>query len=175
MPATTTIAALCLLLPLAAVIGFYDVRYRRIPNKCVLLTLACGIVINYATAGLTGVQSATGGCLLGFGLMLVLHLFGAMGAGDVKLFAAICSVFGTHLVIPVFIVVLLTGGVLAIYTTLRNGTLLATLERVIQIFIGLLPGWQVPRFEVPADRRHTVPYGVAITIGSLLSLGVFRA
>ena len=172
---TTTIAALSLLVPLTAVITYFDVRYRRIPNLFVLATLVSGLVINLVTGGLGGLWTSAGGCLLGFVLMLVLHLFGAMGAGDVKLFAAVGSVFGTQLVVPVFLVVLLTGGVLAVYTIVRNGTLLMTLTRVLQIFVGFLPGWQMPRFEVPADRRHTLPYGVAITLGSLISLFVFRA
>ena len=31
----------------------------------------------------------------------------------------------------------------------------------------------VPTFTVPADRRLTVPYGVAIVLGSVISLAVF--
>jgi prepilin peptidase CpaA len=172
---TTTIAALSLLLPLTAVITYFDVRYRRIPNVFVLATLVSGLVINFVGGGLHGLAASAGGCLLAFGLMFVLHVFGAMGAGDVKLFAAVGAVFGTPLVVPTFLVVLLTGGALAVYTILRNGTALSTLTRVLQIFVGLLPGWQIPRFDVPADRRHTLPYGVAITAGSIISLFVFRA
>jgi prepilin peptidase CpaA len=172
---TTTIAALVLLLPLTAIITYFDVRYRRIPNLFVLATLVSGFIINFMAAGLSGLTASAGGCLLAFGLMFVLHVFGAMGAGDVKLFAAVGSVVGSGMVPETFLVVLLTGGVLAVYTILRNGTVLTTLTRVLQIFVGLLPGWQIPRFDVPADRRHTLPYGVAITLGSLISLFVFRA
>jgi prepilin peptidase CpaA len=172
---TTTIAALSLLLPLTAIITYFDVRYRRIPNVFVLATLVSGLLINFVAGGMGGLRASAGGCLLAFGLMLVLHVLGAMGAGDVKLFAAVGSVVGMHLVVSTFLVVLLTGGVLAVYTILRNGTALATLTRVLQIFAGFLPGWQMPRFEVPTDRRHTLPYGVAITFGSLISLFVFRA
>jgi prepilin peptidase CpaA len=172
---TTTIAALSLLLPLTGIITYFDVRYRRIPNVFVLATLVSGLLINFVAGGLAGLWASAGGCLMAFGLMFMLHVFGAMGAGDVKLFAAVGSVVGTGLVPSTFVVVLLTGGVLAVYTILRNGTLLSTLTRVLQIFVGLLPGWQMPRFEVPPDRRHTLPYGVAITLGSLISLFVFRA
>ncbi|HEX8558887.1 MAG TPA: A24 family peptidase [Pyrinomonadaceae bacterium] len=172
---TATIAALVLLLPLTALITYFDVRYRRIPNVFVLATLLSGLIINCTSAGLAGLWASAGGCLLAFGLMFVLHVFGAMGAGDVKLFAAVGAVLGSGLVPETFLVVLLTGGALAVYTILRNGTALTTLTRVLQIFVGLLPGWQMPRFEVPADRRHTLPYGVAITLGSLISLFVFRA
>jgi prepilin peptidase CpaA len=125
--------------------------------------------------GFDGLAGSVKGCLLGFGVMLMLHIFGALGAGDVKLFAAIGSIIGVKLVLPTLVVVSLVGGVLAIYTMLRANLVRTTMLRVLQIFVGLLPGWQMPRFSVPADKRHTIPYGVAITVGSLISLAIFRA
>jgi prepilin peptidase CpaA len=107
--------------------------------------------------------------------MLLLHVFGAMGAGDVKLFASIGAVLGAKLVLPTFLVVVLVGGALAVVTMVRGGVVRETLWRVMQIFVGLLPGWEMPRFSVPEERRHTIPYGVAITFGSLISLAIFRA
>ncbi|MDT7689800.1 MAG: prepilin peptidase CpaA [Acidobacteriota bacterium] len=172
---TATIAALALLLPLTAVITYFDVRYRRIPNVFVLATLISGLIINFMAGGFDGLMASAGGCLMAFVLMFVLHVFGAMGAGDVKLFASIGAVVGASLVIPTFLTVVLTGGVLAVVTMVRGGMVRETLWRVAQIFVGLLPGWQMPKFAVPAERRHTIPYGVAITVGSLISLAIFRA
>jgi prepilin peptidase CpaA len=106
--------------------------------------------------------------------MFTFHIFGAMGAGDVKLFAAIGAVTGASLVIPTFLVVVLTGGLLAVVSMIRGGMVKTTMLRVLQIFVGLLPGWQMPKFAVPADRRHTIPYGVAITMGSIISMAIFR-
>jgi prepilin peptidase CpaA len=164
-----------LLIPLAVVITYYDVRYRRIPNAFVLATLLSGVVINLIFGGLQGALASLGGCVFAFTLMFILHVFGAMGAGDVKLFAAVGSVVGAQLVLPTFFVVILTGGLLAVCLMLRAGAIRTTMQRVLQILVGLLPGWQMPRFAVPADRRLTIPYGVAITFGSLISLAVFRA
>lgn len=164
-----------LLVPLAVIITYYDVRYRRIPNLFVLATLISGLIINVAFSGFSGVLSSLGGCALAFFLMFMMHMFGAMGAGDVKLFAAIGAVIGSSLVLPTLAVVAITGGVLAVISMIRAGTVQITMQRVLLILAGLLPGWQMPRFEVPADRRHTIPYGVAITTGSLISLAIFRA
>ena len=172
---TLTIVNYALLVPLAALITYYDARYRRIPNAFVLATLVAGLAMNAALGGWQGLLSSAGGCLAAFCLMLLLHVFGAMGAGDVKLFAAIGSVVGSSLVVPTFLVVLLTGGVLAVVTMIRGGFVRETLWRVLQIFVGLLPGWELPRFSVPAERAKTIPYGVAITLGSLISLAIFRA
>ncbi len=164
-----------LLIPLAVIITYYDVRYRRIPNAFVLAALISGLVVNTLLGGLSGALASLGGCAFAFALMFMLHLFGAMGAGDVKLFAAIGAIIGSSLVLPTFLIVALTGGVLAVLTMIRAGSVRATLFRVLQILIGFLPGWEMPRFSVPADRRHTIPYGVAITFGSLISLFVFHA
>lgn len=170
-----TVVTIALLLPLAGVITYHDVRYRRIPNAFVLAALVGGIAINGIFGGVSGLIASMGGCALAFGLMFMLHIFGAMGAGDVKLFAAIGAVTGAHLVLPTFIVVVLTGGVLALFSIIRAGVLVSTMHRVLQILVGMLPGWEMPRFAVPTDRTHTIPYGVAITIGSIISTAVFRA
>jgi prepilin peptidase CpaA len=175
MSGSLFIVVVALLIPLAIIITYYDVRYRRIPNAFVLATLASGLIINTIYGGLNGMLMSLGGCAIAFILMFVLHIFGAMGAGDVKLFAAIGSLTGANMVLPTFLVVILTGGALALLLTLRSGAVRTTMQRVLQILVGLLPGWEMPRFAIPADRRHTIPYGVAITFGSLISLAIFRA
>ena len=170
-----TLVNIVLLIPLAIVIGYYDVRYRRIPNPFVLATLVSGVAMNTIFGGLQGLYGSLGGCAFAFVLMFMLHVFGAMGAGDVKLFAAIGAVTGAHLVLPTFVVVILTGGLLAMVSIIRAGVVMTTMQRVLQILVGLLPGWEMPRFAVPSDRRHTIPYGVAITLGSIISTTIFRA
>jgi prepilin peptidase CpaA len=168
------IASLVLLVPLAIIIIYHDVKYRRIPNAYVLATLISGITINTAFGGVRGALSSLAGCALAFILIFILHVFGAMGAGDVKLFSAIGAVTGAHLVVPTFLVVVLTGGLLALVSVVRAGAVRSTMHRVLQIFVGFLPGWEMPKFSVPTDRSHTVPYGVAITIGGLISIAIFR-
>ncbi|HYY58257.1 MAG TPA: A24 family peptidase [Pyrinomonadaceae bacterium] len=164
-----------LLAPLAVVIAYYDVRYRRIPNAFVLAALVGGLTINAIFAGFSGLLASLSGCALAFFPLFILHIFGAMGAGDVKLFAAVGAIVGAGLVLPTLLIVMITGGVIAVYSMIRAGTVRATMQRVLMILVGLLPGWQMPRFAVPADRRHTIPYGVAIMIGSLISVALFRA
>ena len=171
---TATIFQL-ILVPLAVLIIYHDVRYRRIPNPFVLAALISGLTINFVLGGFNGALSSIGGCLLAFILMFILHVFGAMGAGDVKLFAAIGSVIGAQLVLPTFVVVVLMGGLLALVTTVRSGVFRTTMHRVLQILVGLLPGWPMPKFSVPADRRLTIPYGAAITIGAIIATAIFHA
>ena len=111
---------------------------------------------------------------LAFFPMFLMHLFGAMGAGDVKLFGAVGAVLGVGMVPMAFVVVVMVGAALAVYSMLRSGTVFSTLHGVLRIVVGILPGWEMPRFAMPADRRHTIPYGVAIMIGSVLATVFFR-
>ena len=74
-----------------------------------------------------------------------------------------------------FLVVTLTGLVLGVISMFRAGQVKSTMTRVFYIVMGLLPGQRVPKFAIPTDRRLTIPYGVAITFGSLISLFLFRA
>ena len=175
MLSPTAIVVELFLVPLAVLIIYYDVRYRRIPNAFVLATLISGLTLNFIMGGLQGGLNSVGVCVLAFILMFMLHVFGAMGAGDVKLFAAIGSVLGAQLVLPTFVIVVLTGGVLALVSVMRSGVFATTMHRVLQILVGLLPGWQMPKFSVPADRRLTIPYGVAITIGAIIATAIFHA
>ena len=168
------IALALVFIPLALSIIYMDVRYRRIPNKQVLTILLCGIALNAFFGAWQGFFASLVGMALAFGLMFVLHVLGTMGAGDVKLFAAIGAVLGSSLVLPTFLVVAVTGGILAIckMVYMRRGA--ATMLRVVQFFVGFLPGQTIPRFNVPADRNYTLPYAVPICLGSVVSFFLFR-
>lgn len=165
---------LAILVPVAVGVIYHDVRYRRIPNVLVLTVLVAGLVTNSVFGGLHGLTNSLLGFALAFFPMLLLHIFGAMGAGDVKLMGAVGAILGVGLMPVTLILVVMMGGILAIYTMLRAGTVFSTLQGVLRIFVGILPGWEMPRFAMAPDRRHTIPYGVAIMVGSLISAALFR-
>lgn len=165
---------LAVLVPLAASVIYHDVRFRRIPNMLVLTALIAGLAINTVFGGFRGLGDSVLGFGVAFFAMLLLHIFGAMGAGDVKLMGAVGSILGIALMPVTLILVVMAGGVLAIYSMVRAGTVFSTLHGVLRIFVGLLPGWEMPRFAMAPDRRHTIPYGVAIMVGSLIA-ALFRA
>lgn len=172
--APQNIAVALLLIPMAIAIIYMDVRYRRIPNKLVLVILIGGLALNTFFGGGRGLLTSLVGSAIAFALMFLLHAFGTMGAGDVKLFAAVGALFGISLVLPTIVVVTLTGGVLALCKMIYSGRVGATMFGVLHFFYGLLPGQQVPRFNVPDDRQAALPYGVAICGGSLIAFFLFH-
>ena len=168
------IATALIFTPLVVSISYMDVRYRRIPNKQVLTILLCGIAVNAFFGAWNGLYKSLLGMVIAFTLMLTLHVLGTMGAGDVKLFSAIGAVLGSSLVVPTFVIVAVTGGVLAVGKMIYERQAAATMLRVGQFFIGLLPGQTVPRISIPADRAYTLPYAVPICLGSAVSFFLFR-
>lgn len=170
-----TIALAVLFIPLAIAIAYTDVRYRRIPNKLVLTTLVGGLAINAVFDGWAGLFVSLGGFVLAFGLMLMLHVFATMGAGDVKLFAAVGAIVGFSHVLPTLMIVALTGGVLAVGKMIYARRVVTTMSGVLQFFYGLLPGNTVPRIEVPADQNYTLPYAVPICFGGVAAFLLFSA
>ena len=176
MPPSVVITCAALLATLSLIITYTDARYRRIPNQVVVVALMCGLSVNTFFGGTSGLLLSLGGFALAFGLTLALHLFGALGAGDVKLFGAVGSIVGLSLVLPTLMVVAVVGGVLAVCKMIYTRTTRVTLLNVAQFFVGRLWGMGAAQFSVAtADRRRTIPYGVAICVGSLISLLVFRA
>lgn len=175
MLAFQTIAIAIMLIPMTVLITYWDVRYRRIPNELVLVTLIGGLTLNTIFDGPHGLLISLAGFAFAFGLMFFLHAFGTMGAGDVKLFSAIGAVVGVSSVLPTLMVVALTGLVFAICKMIYSRRTLTTMLGVTQVFYGLLPGQRVPRIEVPADRTYTLPYAVPICFGSVIAFFLFRA
>ena len=174
MPFSHEMMKLFLLLPIAFAVIYFDLRYRRIPNVIVIATLIAGITLNAAMGSWWGLLGSAEGIALAFVPMFLMHIFGAMGAGDVKLSGAVGSVLGVSMVPLALIIIVMMGAVLAIYSMIRSGRVFSTLHGVLRIFVGIMPGWEMPRFAMPSDRRHTIPYGVAIMLGSLIAVAVFQ-
>jgi len=164
-----------LFLPLAAAIIYMDVRYRRIPNKLVFATLIAGLSLNLLFQGWQGLLASLGGMVIAFGVMFMLHTFGTMGAGDVKLCAAVGAIVGSSSVLQTLLIVALMGGVLALAKMIYARRTIHTMMGVVQFFYGLLPGQTVPRFEVPPDGANTLPYAIPICLGALVSVFMFHA
>ena len=69
--------------------GYYDVRYRRIPNWLVALTIIACCSWHALRNGPAGFSTSIAGLLVGTAVLFPLFLLRGMGAGDVKLMAAI--------------------------------------------------------------------------------------
>lgn len=155
---------MCAGLGTAAVI---DVRHRRIPNVVCVATAVTGLAL--ATIGLSTVtvSSAFAGLAFGFLMMLPGHVFGATGAGDVKLFAAAGTLLGRGRIVTAFICVALAGGMLAVAIAVHRGRLVRTLGLAAR----LLGRPHTSKTAIESSAEHNkFSYGPAIAIGCVVAM-----
>ncbi|NMM20020.1 MAG: prepilin peptidase [Rhodoferax sp.] len=160
-----------------------DTRERRIPNVLVLLMLCAGVALNVlgpdnGRAGLfsyfpgaLGAGGALLGVLAGLVAFLPLYWLRAMGAGDVKLMAALGSFVGPMEVLNLALCILVAGGVLAVLRMLWTGKSRLVLSNV-RLALGSLRG-SAQRFDPATQSADRMPYALAIASG-LLSYGYWR-
>jgi prepilin peptidase CpaA len=153
-----------------AVAAAVDVRTRRIPNVATLSVAVIGLALSARGASGHTALAALAGLALGFALMLPGHLFGATGAGDVKLFAAMGTLLGPGGVVSAFLYTALAGGLLAIAVAVRRRRLAETVTGAAALIA--TRGSNVPEIEAPT-RNNRFAYAPAIAVGTLLAaLGV---
>lgn len=93
-----------------------DLRWRKIPNWLTGPSILLGLGLHTFINQWTGLMFSLEGTALGFGLFLIMYLAGWMGAGDVKLYAAVGSLLGPEQTISAAVVVALVGGLMALMT-----------------------------------------------------------
>lgn len=151
--------------------AYFDFRWRRIPNWLVLSGLLVGIALNaflYEWAGLRG--SLEG---LGLGLLIYLPLYAlrGMGAGDVKLMAAVGALVGWRNWIGVFMLTAITGGLVALLLVVLRGRARSTMANVGSMFQQMAhlqaPYTGNPELDVKNPKAVTLPHGVMIAVGSI--------
>jgi prepilin peptidase CpaA len=121
------------LLPLAAILyGAIraGLRERRIPNQLVLTGIAAGLLLHTVLPGGNGFLAALpggvgpgqslGGLIIAAAALLPFYRMGAVGAGQVKLMAAVGAILGPADIIPAVLGTLLAGGGVGLAVTLRR-------------------------------------------------------
>ncbi|MFI5116668.1 MAG: prepilin peptidase [Terriglobales bacterium] len=178
------IALLIVALALAITAAVFDVRQHRIPNWLTYPGIALGVVLRGVLFGWKGLGSAGEGLLLTGGVMFLFYAVRAMGAGDVKLMAAIGSLVGPGVgpeVAPgvgsghgivVLLATAICGGVMAIVISVYRGRMGETLKNLGSVlWFHARTGLQAhPELNLDNPTALRMPYGLAIAAGTLYAL-----
>lgn len=149
---------------------YTDWRWRKIYNWLTLPALGLGLVLNGIFGGLGGLGNGLLGMLIAFLVFLGLFVFGGMGGGDLKLMAAIGAWLGYPDIVVAMLYVAVVGGVLSIGYAARYGKLREVLRNVYWFFASaLVPGGK-PSAILAESAAPKFPYGVAIAIGTAITL-----
>ncbi len=161
----------------ASIASLYDLHSRRIPNWLTGPAIFAGLVLHLSLGGVgqLGLSALTG--LLAGGIFLLFFLAGGMGAGDVKLMAAVGCLAGLTHIAEILITTVLMGGFMGVALALYRGRLRQTLVNVTTLIEhhraeGLTKHTEI-NVKNPATLR--LPYAVPIAAACLVTVTVFAA
>lgn len=148
-----------------------DLRSRRIPNWLVLPFLGAGLLVSVWLHGWHGAVHGLEGMALGLVLFGALFLAGGMGAGDVKLCAAIGAWIGPQQLFLALIFTALAGGLMALVWAACGGFLGDLMKGTGDLVLGRKQRDEDPAStpEVGSVLKRHMPYAPAIAIGTLMS------
>lgn len=157
-----------------------DLNTRRIPNTLVIVGIIGGLLMRCLIPLSVGIEwdpilsrvvpQSLFGILTGFCCLFPLYLVRAMGAGDVKLMAAVGAFLGPWVTLGAVLLTLLTGGVLSLIAAIGSGRLRQVFGNIKLIaFLSLTPGGHgVSVAEIATTGR--LPYALAIAIGTAIEV-----
>lgn len=168
-----TLAAI--VVPVATVYAsVVDYRERRVPNRLNGLLAVMGIAARFAYAGWSGVGSSCAGLAVGLGMLILPWAIHAMGAGDVKLMAAVGTWLGPWLTFLACVTGMVIGGVIALVMILISGNwaqardnLGVILAKCTRLDTAFSEFGSIKSF---GTATTLLPYGIPLTIGSLIVL-----
>ena len=156
-------------LAVAIAAAVIDVQQHRIPNWLTYPAIVMGLLLRVCFFGRHGLLTAVGGCLLAGGIVFVFYAVRAMGAGDLKLLAALGAIVGPHYVVTILLTTAIAGGVFALIYVAYRGRIRSTFSNVGTVMKFHVTGGLQTHPELNLDNPEALrmPYGLAIAAGTL--------
>lgn len=154
--------------------GFTDVRSRRIPNWLTLSGLVLGFGLQILFSGAAGAAQSGKGLGLALLVYVPLYLLRGMGAGDVKLMAAVGSLTGPSNWLSIFFATAIIGGLLSLIVVAHKRRLMQTFINVSILSTELIhmraPAAASSALDVKDSASLRLPHAISIAVGSLIFL-----
>ncbi|XPV75625.1 MAG: A24 family peptidase [Desulfovibrio sp.] len=151
-----------------------DLQSQRIPNWLTFPLMLAGLGYHTWMSGLGGLTSSAQGFGLGLAFMIVPFFAGVMGAGDVKLMAAIGAWLGPNDTTTAFLFTCLIGGLYAVIILLRHlDKFKAILANIYHNFMVMFASGDISYSPLPEDKKlPRLCYGIAIAAGTIITMGM---
>jgi prepilin peptidase CpaA len=149
-----------------------DLRTRKIPNVLTFSAAGGALLFHLVTGGWAAAGWSAAGLVLGAVLFFPMFALRGMGAGDVKLLAAVGAWLGPGQVVIVALATSIAGGILGVIVALGSGYLRTAVSNVWL----LLMHWRVsgvrplPSVTLQSARGPRLAYALPIAIGTVVTL-----
>lgn len=150
----------------------YDVSSSRVPNALTFAAASLAVLVHVLAPSGEGLSHAFLGLVVGLLVFFPLFALGAMGAGDVKLMAAVGAWIGASSIIYVALYASVAGGIMALVVAIRQrylGTLFSNIKALGMYWWieGVKP---FPALTLESSKSLRLPYALAIAAGLALTL-----
>jgi len=147
-----------------------DVQARRIPNVLTGPALLLGVLVHLGLGGAAGAGNALLGAVVAGAILLPGWLMGFMGAGDVKLMAAVGAWLGHPDGFVAAVAALIAGGLLAVVVAARRGVLKQALRNSMALGLALLTRKGSDPTSRPTTAGVRFPFAPAVLAGAIFAL-----
>jgi Flp pilus assembly protein protease CpaA len=129
-----------------------DVREYRVPNRLTLPLLPLGIAYHTLATGVDGLQMSFLGAAFGFASLILAYAIGILGAGDVKLVAAVGAWLGLGATIGVVLVAAMAALIYSFVAALFRGV-----RSTGSVWKAIRDNLTVWVFQLQVILRHFIP------------------
>jgi len=161
-----------LMLLILLIAQWFDFKQHRIPNLLTYGTMLTGLVLQSWLLGLDGFLTALYGFGVGLLVLLPFFLGGGMGAGDIKMMAALGTLLGPMDILLAAGVTLIAGSALGLLILIVRRGSKRYFSRYFLILKHLFYTGKLMYFPPAQGEAATLrfPYAVAIATGCVVTL-----
>lgn len=160
-----------------------DLSKRKIPNRLTMSFVLIGLGFHGILDFPKGIFFSGLGIVAGFLVFLIPYMMKAMGAGDVKLMAALGALTGLRTIIFIALFTTVAGGIIILVARATSGGMKRTLKRTRDLFLFYFFSFlaimtNVPTMEARKDKYRIdisdkkndyIPYALAISSGVVIT------
>lgn len=151
---------------------YYDIREQKIKNFITFPAALVGISINFIDQGYNGLITSLTGWFIPIAGLILLYYINVMGAGDIKLFAAIGSVMGLTFVAYSFIFSIYIGGIIAVFLLIKRRVFKTRMIAVLNYLKFIFLTGRLNKYSAKEDHSSKFIFTSAIVPGTLVQLAL---
>lgn len=141
---------------------YFDLRYHKIKNFITVPAALSGFVLNTVERGSWGFLFSLKGWITPVALLIILYSINVMGAGDIKLLAAVGSIMGASSALNCIIFSIYFGAVIALFILIKNRSFKVKISRLLNYLYFCFTVKKLVPYSHERDYDSKFPFSLAI-------------
>ena len=153
--------------------AFTDIRTGRISNRLIAVGTLTGTVVQVMEYGGKGILYAAGLIFFPVFLLFFLFLMHALGAGDIKLFSVIGSIWNFPILMHCIFISFFVGALISLLKLLSQRTLFSQMFYFFQYVRNCITDRRILAYpKESGSHQNIIHFSIAILLGFCITMGV---